>query len=147
VRSSKLVVLITLGAAVGLGVFSTLSMRRAARQRTALTEEFSTQFPAPAQARLLVPWEPAPDSDLVHATYCLDDADAATAVARVIATLTADSWQVDAPPRAPSNPAAAALALSSARFQLRGVAQPGKRPDCDGARRQVALMLEAARKR
>ena len=120
-----------------------LAIRRAASRRASLVDAVAARIPEIPGMRTLVAWAPVADADLVHAAYCIDDADAASGAGRFVAALTALAWKMDAiEPNATKG--LVVISLRDGPYRLRGHVQPGRRADCDGGRRQVVLSLEAA---
>jgi hypothetical protein len=145
-----------------LGAWSVRAIQRAAGRRASLVDGLAASVPVSQDARVLVDWQPVADVDLAHTTLCFDDATEAAVVAGFARALAEAHWQVSSVAAAPgpgpvdadgdgggagapsSGRAGPAVTASSARYRLRGTIEPARRVDCDAARNQVLLSIEAA---
>jgi hypothetical protein len=155
---SRSVLLALAALTVVLGGWSIRAIQRAAGRRASLVDGLAASVPVSPDARVLVDWQPVADVDLAHTTLCFDDATEAAVLAGFARALAEAHWQlssvaaargpgpVDADGGAahPSSPPGPAVTAASARYRLRGTIEPARRVDCDAARNQVLLSIEAA---
>ena len=154
---ARLVLLAMAVLTVGLGAWCIRAMERAAGRRATLVDGLAASVPVSPDARVLVDWQPVADVDLAHTTLCFDDATEATVLAGFARALAEAHWHVSSVGGAspvdadgggggghPSGPPGPAVTAASARYRLRGTIEPARRVDCDGARNQVLLSIEAA---
>jgi hypothetical protein len=136
-------IIATLLIAFGMGVYSFVAIKRTAGRRESLVDQIAASMPAIPGARVISPWEPATYADDVRAMYCLDGADPVSGASRAINALTAAGWTTTETRR--DGKADTFAFLMAGPVRLRGGVAFGKRPDCDGAKRQVTLALDGTR--
>jgi hypothetical protein len=143
---------------VVLGGWSVRAIRRTAGRRATLVDGLARAVPLPAGTRVLVPWQPVADVDLAHTTLCFDDTEPGTVLADFARALGRGGWRISPPegaimsclggagarPGAPRPTSPLAVSADNATYRLRGSIEPARRLDCDDARKQVLLSVEAA---
>jgi hypothetical protein len=135
------------------------AIRRTAGRRATLVDGLARAVPLPDGTRVLVPWQPVADVDLAHTTLCFDDTEPGAVLADFARALGQGGWRIS-PTDVGTMGAAAGAAGASAgasrptsplavtadnsAYRLRGSIEPARRLDCDAARKQVLLSVEAA---
>jgi hypothetical protein len=138
-----------------LGGWSVRAIRRTAGRRATLVDGLARAVPLPDGTRVLVPWQPVADVDLAHTTLCFDDAEPGAVLADFARVLGRGGWRISAAEvgtmgaastgaGAPRPASALAVTADNAAYRLRAGVEPARRLDCDAARKQVLLSVEAA---
>jgi len=133
---------VVFGLAVGLGVWSSFAIRRTADRRANLIDTMVLRVPVIPGARVLVPWQPVADVDLAHMNLCFDNMNGADAVARFAAALAGTPWRLTPAENATID--FPAVAATDGSYRLRAAAESGHRIDCDTAKNQILVSVEAA---
>jgi hypothetical protein len=136
-----------------LGGWSVRAIRRTAGRRATLVDGLERTVPLPEGTRVLVPWQPVADVDLAHTTLCFDDTEPGAVLADFARVLGQGGWRISPPPvdatggasaKAPRPTVLIAVIADNGAYRLRGSIEPARRFDCDAARKQVLLSVEAA---